>query len=289
MHRRRFIRHTVSRIATLVVAAVAIDPIETARAAGSAYAAAGTETPASLPTGVSTGVTREITGDEYLMEYRWDGSVTPGWTLRFGVGRRAYRSAARRTLGYDTAFDAARRNPFARELAAELDTATPTAPPSETMSLDVRRFDRAVEFVRSLPYRSDYESQSLPDYHRTVEETLVDGCGDCKDHTYLLAGLLSYPPFEYRTAMVFVPDHMLLGVAKSDLPEAYADAPTLANTNYVAVESVTGEPIGEYDDGPVLAVYDDGFAYLDRSAVADTAVDFLRDPAEFEVVAGASG
>lgn len=125
----------------------------------------------------------------------------------------------------------------------------------------------------------------MPESHRTVEETLVDGGGDCKDLTYLLVGVLSQPPFGYRTTMVFLSEHMLAGVHKDDLPGAYADAPTLPGDEYVAIESSSSQPVGSFRDKPVLAIYDDGFEYIDRPAVIRTAGEFARDPTEFRIVA----
>lgn len=286
MHRRNFINHTVDRVATFVIAAAALNPVNLARSTSSTYAGMTTETPSPLPTDSSTNIMRKTREGQYVMEYHWEGNMTPDWELQFEIEQSAYHAATQRSLGYRSAFEAAQQNPCARNLAADLDAAESTSQISADLSLDIKRFDRAVEFVRSIQYLPDYESRSLPDYHRAVEETLVDGCGDCKDHTYLLAGVLSQPPFEFRTAMVFVPNHMLLGVDLSDLPAAYADAPTLSDTNYVAVESVAAQPIGDYEGGPILAIYGDGFEYVDQAAITDTSIDFLRDPTEYQIVSG---
>lgn len=284
MHRRTFLNDTLDRIGPYLIAAVAVNPLRIARSASSAYSNMRTETPAPLPNESPTAVTRTTSGDDYHMKYHWHGRKTPGWELQFTVPQSTYHRAVRRSLGYATAFDAARQNSTANRIGTQLENSEPTSPFSASHPSPVVRFDRAVEFVRSLTYMTDHDSRNFPDYHRTVEETLVDGGGDCKDHTYLMAGILSQPPFEYRTAMVFSPGHMLLGVHKGDLPSMYSGFPTLVDTDYLAVESVTSDPIGVFDEEAVLAIYNDGFEYLDRAAIAETTIDFLRDPTESQIV-----
>lgn len=277
---RRTILKTLNRLTVGAVAAVVFNPFETARSVISVYSNALAETPAEP----SDAVTRRATDGAYRMEYKWTDGAATRWRLRVSVERSAYEAATERSRGYLGAFDDARTNRHAGRLAERLETATSTHRVGNTEPPGVERLERAVGFVRSLEYVVDPESKGIPEYHRTIEETLVDGCGDCKDLTYLLVGVLSQPPFGYRTAMVFLPEHMLVGVHASDLPAGYDDAPTLPGCEYVAIESTSDEPVGEFRDEPVLAVYADGLEQFDRSAVAETAGEFLRDPSEAEFV-----
>lgn len=227
---------------------------------------------------------RRATADAYLLSYRWFDPPNRCSRLDLRIDRSAYAEATTHSRGYFSAFDAACSNSYARLLAGRLAAAgrfcgTEREPPSDD------GFRRAVTFVRSFEYAIDPESKGVPEYHRTVEETLVDGCGDCKDLTYLLAGILSQPPFEYRTAMVFLPEHMLLGVHRDDLPSAYSDTRTLPGGEYVAVETTSAHSIGEFRDEPVLGVYDDGFLFFDRSAAAEAASDAVRNPSDVDLIA----
>jgi len=83
--------------------------------------------------------------------------------------------------------------------------------------------------------------------------------------------------------MVFVPEHMLLGVHRADLPPTLADR-TLADTDYVPIESTADDPVGTLSREPLLGIYDNGFEYFDRDAAGKTAVTSLRSPSEIEVV-----
>ncbi|AZQ16003.1 hypothetical protein [Halorubrum sp. PV6] len=232
--------------------------------------------------------TRERTADGYAMTYEWTDRSGREWRLEFPIERSAYREAADEAHGYLSGFEAAKTSAHAERLTEALISAstrgkcTPQSLPESIL------LDGAIGLVHSLRYATDSESTGAPDYIRTVEETLVDGCGDCEDLTYLLVGMLSQPAFGYRTAMVILPGHMLAGVHRGDLPEAYADAPTLPGGTYVGIECATSRPIGEFKDEPVLAVYGDGVEYIDQSAIADMGEEFLQDPTQFQTIADAS-
>ena len=278
---RRTILKTLNRLTLGTVAAIVFNPFETARSVVSFYSNALAETPLESPDAVA----RRTTDGTYRMRYGWTDRTAACWRLRVSVEQSAYDAASERSRGYLGAFDGARTNRHARRLAERLETAASTCRARDREPPGVERLERAVGFARSLEYAVDPASKGIPEYHRTVEETLVDGRGDCKDLTYLLAGVLSHPPFEYRTAMVFLPEHMLLGVHAVDLPAPYAGASTLPDCEYVAIESTSGEPIGEFRDDPVLAVYADGVEYFDCSAIAKTTGELLRDPSKSEFIA----
>ncbi|WP_049911392.1 hypothetical protein [Halorubrum coriense] len=232
--------------------------------------------------------TRERTADGYVMTYEWTDPSGREWHLEFPIERSAYREAADEAHGYLSGFKAAKASAHAERLTEALANASATGKYTRRPLPESVLLDGAIGLVHSLEYATDAESIGAPDYIRTVEETLVDGCGDCEDLTYLLVGMLSQPAFGYRTAMVILPGHMLAGVHRDDLPAAYADAPTLPGGTHVAIECTTSRPIGEFKDEPVLAVYGDGVEYIDRSAITDTGEEFLQDPTQFQTIADAS-
>ena len=233
-------------------------------------------------------VSRERTADGYAMTYEWTDRPGREWRLEFPIERSAYREAADEPHGYLSGFEAAKASAHAERLSEALADASMTGEDARRSLPESVRFEAAIGLVHSLEYATDAESTGAPDYIRTVEETLVDGCGDCEDLTYLLVGMLSQPAFGYRTAMVILPGHMLAGVHRDDLPAAYADAPILPGGRYVAIECTTSRPVGDFQDEPVLAVYGDGVEYVDRSAIANMCEEFFRDPAQFQTIADVS-
>ena len=233
-------------------------------------------------------VSRERTADGYAMTYEWTDRTGREWRLEFPLERSAYREAADEPHGYLSGFEAAKASAHAERLTEALADASMTGEDARRSLPESVLFQGAIGLVHSLEYATDAESTGVPDYIRTVEETLVDGCGDCEDLTYLLVGMLSQPAFDYRTAMVILPGHMFAGVHKDDLPAAYTGAPTLPGGTYVGIECATSRPIGDFQDEPVLAVYGDGVEYVDRSAIANMGEDFFRDPTQFQTIADMS-
>lgn len=291
MLRRDFLTKALGRVTAAGTVAGIVNPFETGRSVGAFYTGSGaSERPG---TGELENGRRTLDGGTYRLEYNWWTPDHRRCRLRFPVERSTYRAATDRSWGYLSAFDAARSSRTVARLAGQLTSATPVdgaSPPadgpgaeSEARSPPRERLATAVAFVRSFEYAVDPETKGTPEYHRDPVETLVDGRGDCKDATYLLGGILSHPPFGYRTAMVFVPEHMLVGVRRADLPED-VDAEALPGTEYVPIEATSDEPIGELSREPLLAVYDRGFEYLDCRGTAATAGHLLSNPSEIDVL-----
>lgn len=76
----------------------------------------------------------------------------------------------------------------------------------------------AIRFVQSLAYRRDPISMGVRDYSRFVEETLVDGGGDCVDTSILMAAILRADPFKYDLAFLAPPSHMAVGIRADEFP-----------------------------------------------------------------------
>lgn len=241
------------------------------------------------PINAKGAVAREQTADDYMMTYEWTDLGGREWRLEFPIERSVYREAANEVHGYLSGFEASKASVYAERLTEALVGASTTGENVQQSLSESAQLKRAIGLVHSYEYATDMESTGAADYVRTVEETLVDGCGDCEDLTYLLVGMLSQPAFGYRTAMVFLPGHILAGVHKNDLPATYADVPTLPGGTYVAIECTTSRPIGNFRDEPVLAVYRNGVEYIDQSAIVNTGWDFLREPTQFQTIADASG
>lgn len=285
MKRRELLGTALHRVA---LGAVVSSVVELSDLWSAALSLSASEPTRPTPIDAEGAVSRERTADGYAMTYEWTDRPGREWRLEFPLERSAYREAADEPHGYLSGFEAATASVHAKRLTELLADASPTNKRARRPLPESVRLEGAIGLVHSLEYVTDAESTGAPDYIRTVEETLVDGCGDCEDLTYLLVGMLSQPAFGYRTAMVILPGHMLAGVHRDDLPAAYADAPTLPGGRYVAIECATSRPIGDFQDEPVLAVYGDGVEYIDQSAIADTGGELLRDPAQFQTIADVS-
>lgn len=285
MRRRLFLRRLGKRATAGALLTTILNPFETSRSLASVYRNRIAGSASGLPGGSLSNGSRRLRDGVYQLHYEWTDSTIRWWQLAFEIDRSVYTDAEEQSWGYLQAFRVARTNPTANRLGQQLATATPTSGPVDDTLTAADRLERAVGFVSSLEYAVDPDSKGVPEYHRTPEETLVEGRGDCKDLTYLLAGMLSQPPFDYRTAMVLLPEHMLVGVHTDDLPAAYDDVPTLPDGEFVAIESTSSRPIGEFVEKPVLAIYDGGLAYADTAAISETTGRFLRDPTAFDVVA----
>ena len=150
----------------------------------------------------------------------------------------------------------------------------------DTSISPAERFDRLVRFAQDIRYERDFESMDVYDYNRTVEETLVDGVGDCKDKSFLLAGLLAAPPLSCDVVLCFQPAHVLLGVAREDVPDGVEvhDTVVLGGREYVPVDPSFRFRIGEYPDADVTAAYGDGrWLHADAGAIGRGLERNVRD------------
>ncbi|THE63198.1 hypothetical protein D8Y22_19630 [Salinadaptatus halalkaliphilus] len=215
-------------------------------------------------------LTRADLEGRFETQYRWIGAGARATELTYPVSKAAYYRSRNRPRGYFRTFLESTRNPYARHLVDQLLPANSDRELTETNGLGRAELVTVVRFVQSFEYAADIDSKGVHDYHRTVEETLVDGVSDCKDGTYLLAGVLSQPPFDYETALVFMPNHLLLGVRRSDLPQPYRDAETIRDGPYVAIETTAKRSIGVYRDEPIVAVIGPTHRFVDWESVSDS-------------------
>lgn len=218
-----------------------------------------------------TGVERYDRPGRYEIRHQFTDHDGDAESFSISVGKAAYARALERSDGYVRTFRESRTNPFARHLtAAVAETIDTTATSALDGRSETKLLNAVVRFVQTVDYVEDIDSAGRYEYHRSIAETLVAGQGDCKDCTYLLAGALSQLPFDYDTALVLMPDHLLLGVARSDLPEEHADADTINDSPYVAIESTVREPIGEHQDQPIVAIVGDDYQFVDPDTFGTT-------------------
>ena len=155
--------------------------------------------------------------------------------------------------------------------------ATATADLAKQTSDRASAIRAAQSLAAGITYATDEASTGKFEFIRYPAETLVDGCGDCEDKAILLAGLLSRPPLDCRTALLIVPYHCATLVARADLPRSMVAAEplsvTVGGTEYVYVEGVEtvqpGRTARDYGDRPQMAAYDGHWTVLNTVALLD--------------------
>jgi|AntDeeMetagen285_2_1112576.scaffolds.fasta_scaffold05099_2 hypothetical protein len=233
---------------------------------------------------------RRLSGNDYALTYRWQNEDGDVWAVDYRLRRSTHEAAVAAERGYTTTYEGSLSSPVARDFAATLAQdarcisreASGEDEEDEFSLADLdagKRFDVVVRFVQGLRYARDAESLDTYDYHRTVEETLVAGVGDCKDLTYLLAGLLS-AAFDCETALLFQAGHLILGVESDDVPSVPYSVDTLAlgGREFLVVDPSLRGPIDFYPDDPFVAAYGDGeWFYTDPTAMGAGVDDVIRD------------
>ncbi len=205
---------------------------------------------------------RERDGNDLVLRYAWRDSELEEWSFEYRLRRSLYEAAIDRERGYVRTFEESLSSPIAHDLTNAIVSDT-TRRSDGTVAGDLsrgRRFELLVRFVQDVRYARDFESTDAYEYNRTVEETLVDGVGDCKDKSYLLAGLLSVPPLECDVALCVQPAHVLLAVAESDVPDRFGDvgAIDLGGRDYVPIDPSFRFAIGNYPNAQITAAYGNG-------------------------------
>ncbi|WP_232702184.1 hypothetical protein [Halobacterium wangiae] len=262
-------------------------PFRWANGTGSELSAADRVTDAHPPV-QGTWFDRRLAGNDYVLTYRWQDADDDVWSVDYRLRRSTHEAAVAAERGYTTTYEESLSSPVASDVAATLerdarcvsraDEASGDAPTLGALDAG-RRFDVLVRFVQTLHYARDAESLGTYDYHRTVEETLVAGVGDCKDRTYLLAGLLS-AAFDCETALLFQAGHLIMGVDLADVPALPYDVEslTLGGREYLPIDPSLRGPIDYYPDDPFVAAYGDGeWFYTDPAAMGAGVDDVVRD------------
>lgn len=198
--------------------------------------------------------------------------------VQVAIPESASRTAREGEPTVPTAVDAARSAEFLDSVARSI---------TDRASSPVDALRAAQSFAAEIDYATDRDSTGSTEYIRKPAETLVDGKGDCDDKAVLLMGLLSRPPFNYRTGLITPFGHCAVLVARSDLPPGIdlQDPLTvqLDDIEYIYLESVAQTPPGQwardYGERPLLAAYTDRWYLLDLEAVLESSRYALENDA----------
>jgi len=196
-------------------------------------------------------------------EIRIDGRTTE---LRIAVPEARYQRVAEAEHSFSRGFAAAKHQSYLAPVVTGI---------TERASDRASAIRAAQSLSTRITYVTDKNATGEVEFVRYPAETLVDGCGDCEDKAILLAGLLSRPPLDCRTALLVVPGHCATLAAREDVPrELIAPDPvavTLDETEYVYVEAVEsvqpGRAARDYGDLPHVAAYDGRWTVLDADAL----------------------
>lgn len=113
--------------------------------------------------------------------------------------------------------------------------------------INTQMVELALLFVQIIPYSTDIDTTGIQDYPRYPIETLVDGTGDCEDHAFLLAQLLS--SMKYEAILLNYPGvHTAVGVA--DTGNMFGKGYKYNGKSYFYTETTaTGWKIGDVPPG----------------------------------------
>ncbi|WP_226479890.1 hypothetical protein [Natrinema amylolyticum] len=196
--------------------------------------------------------------------------------IRIPIPRSVYQAAREEKAAIPNAVTAAQNNEFLDGIVRRIIDSSSSLPEA---------LHAVQSFVDTIDYATDIESTETIEYVRHPSETLVDGEGDCEDKAVLLAGLLSCPPFNYKTGLVFPPKHCATLAPWKHLPtQSFSADPlivTVNGTEFVYVESVAAVPLGnwaeDYGQGPILASYVDFWEIHDMNSLIASAEHALGD------------
>lgn len=228
---------------------------------------------------------RTVRGGDYRLSFRWR-ALDRHWGVHLAVTGPRYRSAKRADRSIPGCYDDAVASPISGRVAVKLFRALEAA----GIDSPLQQLHVATRFVRSLEYVRDEAATGELEYPKYVVETLVEGSGDCEDAATLLAGVLSASPFDHRTALVFFPGHVGVGVWPGSIGEAVGPLRSIGGREYLYLDPTKDVPLGivpdEYVESGEIAIYDGRWRGVDIGALTEhTRATFQRggpmDPRDY--------
>jgi hypothetical protein len=137
----------------------------------------------------SSSHTTQLISGNYNVSYSWVYPYNSDreWTINVKIPATTYDAYSEPAKTYDYASYVTKDDPIVDRIATELNNM------AKNNSFDTAQF--VLSFVQNVPYGTDENTTTPPtdNYPRYPDETLVDGVGDCKDHTTLYASLMESP------------------------------------------------------------------------------------------------
>lgn len=185
-----------------------------------------------------------------------------------------YRSTSR-FASYGKGQDAVTDGAFTAQLASQFRREASRHDISSSEGL----FRLAVKFVQTYEWVPDESFE----YIQSPLQTVAFGHGDCEDTVLLLNGLLESPLFDYETAMLFAPSHVMTGVAISsldfnvhELTSEPVQTVSVGDTEYMPIETSLKTKIGKLMKEPIHTVYVDSYVVRDAKSAVTSSVNSIE-------------
>ncbi len=128
----------------------------------------------------------QLSSGNYNVTYSWAypyGSNRE-WSIRVTIPATTYNYYSDPAKTTDYASYVTKEDPIVDRIALELRN------DAKNNSFDTAQF--VLSFVQNIPYGTDENTTTPPtdNFPRYPDETLVDGVGDCKDHSFLFVSLM---------------------------------------------------------------------------------------------------
>ncbi len=150
--------------------------------------------------------------------YSWSYMRTD-WTLTETVANATYFDYRDLPKTYDYPSYVTKNDAIIVNIASELK--------SDAMTRGYNTAQFILSFVQNVPYGTDENTTGLVNYPRYPVETLVDGIGDCKDHSTLYVSLMESQPVNVGMVLLqLMPNnggvgHMAAGIWASGFTGTY--------------------------------------------------------------------
>ena len=168
--------------------------------------------------GASHGNQNQATVGNCTVTYSWLYLGTD-WTITETISNTTYLNYRDQPKTYDYPTYVTKTDPIVIEIAQELKN------DAGNRGYNTAQF--ILSFVQNIPYGTDENTTGFANYPRYPVETLVDGVGDCKDHSTLYASLMESQAVNADMALlVLMPGnggvgHMAAGLCASGYSGTY--------------------------------------------------------------------
>lgn len=239
------------------------------------------ENPVSIPTGAKQEdggrFIRASKSGRYVISYDWryDGDR---YGIIYPVQKLSYSMLRNQQPRYEsTIYHQAHQSPYGRQLGYTLYQMANEAGGGEELAFNLAR-----TLGQTWPYERDWNVYNNIQYSNFALEALVEGTGDCVDHSAILISILSQPPFNYDVVMAVPPNHLAPAVKVSDIPVEPVEEDGVIQVDgedYAYLESTgvreVGDP-GRRDLDKMKAVYKDRWREISPTSLTQSTYKYVR-------------
>jgi len=194
---------------------------------------------------ISSSHSTQLNSGNYNVTYSWvyPYSSHREWTISVEIPATTYSYYTDPAKTYDFASYVTKDDPIVNQIAKELKA------DAINNNLDTAQF--VLSFVQNVPYGTDENTTrpSTDNFPRYPDETLVDGVGDCKDHSTLYVSLMESTAINVGMVLLELTEagvtvgHMAAGIQGTGYTGTYVQ---YGQNDYFYCETTsTGWAIGE--------------------------------------------